>query len=521
MDRTPHTARQADTNSQNLSDISAEHGIVYPCGYQHLRHQITPGIVHFGGGKFSFATLGEFQHQKGLAALHSPEEWAEAAQNGICMVSSSDASRDRIQKFREAGSRYYCITLEPGNCRADEIGFVTDYLHTGDDWTTVLERVARAQLVTTTLTEKSHDDPRLAVFQSMITALKFRLMTGNQEPLYIASFDNMRRNSLRLQNTLLAAAELMEEMEIRAALEDPGTFIFVPTKVDCIVTSPTPESIELIKRIFQDQIPSDVPWIVRERYARFVTQEELPPLRGLSQVTKGPVEEWQVRKLEVLNLTHTIVCPVGMVLGCESIDQVMNSLPVRRFMEALMKKEVVPHLPYIPGEDPVEFMHTTFDRFSNNLISDHPCRPATDFANKLRERGLRVLQECPDPELLAVGVAANLHYISCACNEAGRGYEPSPSPHLEEFQTWLAEEEQGLRDNAVELILDTIFEHDPALKDKDFYGRVRDALASFRGVGVCATLDNYVGRLAGRPDLDSWTATDPSWGGEEDLQSAC
>jgi tagaturonate reductase len=77
------------------------------------------------------------------------------------------------------------------------------------------------------------------------------------------------------------------------------------------------------------------------------------------------IAPFRERKLRLLNGAHTIVVPVALLAGLETVSEACANERVGRFLRRAMLDEIVPSLP-VPGGE--AFAHETLERFAHPFI---------------------------------------------------------------------------------------------------------------------------------------------------------
>ena len=197
-----------------------------------------------------------------------------------------------------------------------------------------------------------------------------------------------------------------------------GAVTFCNTLVDRIVPgTPTPERLAELERTlgYRDALVTAC-----EPYRLFAIEgdERLAARLGFPAADPGivvasSIAPYRLRKVRLLNGTHTIMAPVALLAGCETVFDAMRHDTVSRFIRRAMLEEIVPTLDVPSAAD---FARETLDRFANPSIRHALIDITLHSTTKMRvrivpsilahvERNRRV------PESLAFGFAAWLLFM--------------------------------------------------------------------------------------------------------------
>jgi fructuronate reductase len=132
---------------------------------------------------------------------------------------------------------------------------------------------------------------------------------------------------------------------------------------------------------------------------------------------------WERLKLRMVNGAHSAIAYLGVLAGWATVDQAMAQPALRRFIDALLRDEVEPSLPALPGLDLAAYRAALLARFANPALAHQTRQIAMDGSQKLPQRllgtlGQRLAAGLPVTHL-ALAVAAWLHSLRGA-DEAGR-----------------------------------------------------------------------------------------------------
>jgi tagaturonate reductase len=127
-------------------------------------------------------------------------------------------------------------------------------------------------------------------------------------------------------------------------------------------------------------------------------------------VITSDIAPYRERKVRVLNGAHTVLVPVALLAGLETVRDACENERVGRFLRRVMFDEIVPSLSVAGGE---EFARETLDRFANPYIRHALIDITLHATSKMRVRVIpSILQYCARtgrvPTSLAFGFAAHI-----------------------------------------------------------------------------------------------------------------
>ena len=97
-------------------------------------------------------------------------------------------------------------------------------------------------------------------------------------------------------------------------------------------------------------------------------------------------------KVRLLNGAHTSMVPLGILLGIESVREVMQHEALAPFIQDLIHQEVIPSVTEVPRAELETFARDAFDRFRNPHIHHRLLTIALNSSSKVKERLLPSLQ---------------------------------------------------------------------------------------------------------------------------------
>ncbi|WP_088286834.1 mannitol dehydrogenase family protein [Ideonella sp. A 288] len=405
------------------------------------RDALAPGIVHLGLGAFARAHLAVATE----AARHADGDmrW------GLVGVSMREAAvRDALAPQQ---GLYTVATRDADDAgrprqRLRVIGGVREVLVAPEDPTAVLRAIARpaTRLVSLTITEKGYahdpatgalrlDHPAIAhdlahaeaprsAIGFVVHGLALRRAQG-QGPITLLSLDNLPANGRTLQGLVQDFAGRVDAGLARW-IEQGCTF--PSSMVDRIV----PRTTEADRAAVAAALGCDDAWpVVAEPFFdwavedRFAAGRPAWELGGARAVERA--EPWEHLKLRMVNGSHSAIAYLGLLAGWRTVDEAIGQAPLRRFVDDLLRHEVAPTLPPLPGLDLAAYRASLLARFANPALAHRTQQIAMDGSQKLPQRLLGTVRDriaAGQPiDRLALALAAWLQHLS-GCDDAGREF---------------------------------------------------------------------------------------------------
>lgn len=158
-------------------------------------------------------------------------------------------------------------------------------------------------------------------------------------------------------------------------------------------------------------------------------------------VVAEDIRAYRERKIRLLNGTHTIMVPVALLAGCETVLQAVQDDQTGPFIRRVLLSEIVPSLD-VPGAS--EFAREVLERFANPFIRHELFDITLQGTTKLRVRVIPSILSSADhtgtaPSSLAFGFAAFLLFMRGDLQHRRRkeGREIPPDEHSDYFlQLW-------------------------------------------------------------------------------------
>lgn len=479
------------------------------------RDALRAGIVHLGLGAFARAHLAAATE----AALHADADggW------GICGVSLRQAdTRDALAP--QGG--LYALVLRSADAQGEPrqqvsvIGCLLDTLVAPEDPQAVLARIAHAdtRIVSVTVTEKgychdpasgrlnlAHPDiahdlgqplaPRSTI-GFLVRGLQQRRAAG-LGPITLMSLDNLPGNGHLLRGMVLAFAG-----QVDRGLADwiASSCAFPCSMVDRIVPRTTDED----RRAVTQALGLHDAWpVLAEPYLEWVVEDWFAAGRpdwaagGARFVTDAA--PFETLKLRTVNGAHSALAYLSVMAGWTTVDQAMAQPLLRAYLAALMRDEIIPTLPPLPGLDLEQYQQRLLQRYANPALKHQTRQIAMDGSQKLPQRLLdtvraRLAADLPIPGL-ALAVAGWLQFLR-GVDQAGRRYDiqdPMASALASQFALAEQAAEQAGKGPAAMLAwagsltgLTQIF--GDLGQDPRFVRAVAQAAQSLRSLGVAGAL---------------------------------
>jgi fructuronate reductase len=355
------------------------------------------GIVHFGPGAFHRAHQADYIDR----LLASDPRW------GIAAVSLR--SPGTVEALKRQEGRYTLAILDA------ETSFRTLSAHRAffgpgeGDAVRALLRDPAVRIVSSTVTEKGYclagdgtldlahpdivrdlADPKHPVSIVGWLALSLADRRAAGLPAFTAlCCDNMVANGKKLRAAVLAYAARLDP-DLARWIEAEA--VFPDTMVDSITPATDAHLRALVaEQGFEDSIP-----VSREAYTAWVIEDVLPagsPDFAAAGVTMAAdVGAWEKAKLRILNGAHSTLAYLGSLIGHETVADAMADFELARFVEAMVRNEVVPTL--LPSPiDLQTYASEILGRFRNPAIRHRLSQIAWDGSQKLPYRLLDTIAD--------------------------------------------------------------------------------------------------------------------------------
>jgi mannitol 2-dehydrogenase len=247
-------------------------------------------------------------------------------------------------------------------------------------------------------------------------ALELRRRAGTA-PFTVLCCDNIPDNTQAARTALVSFA----------ALKDPAlarwidTHVAFPsTMVDRITPRTSKFEREFVESTFgiADKCP-----VVTEPYCQWIIEDKFssdrPRLDLVGAEFVTDVSDHKTVKTRLLNGTHIAMACLGMLAGYQRTDEAMRDEVIFDYVEQLMRDEIQPLLPAVPGMNTADYRNSLLTRLSNPRMSDQLSRLARRGSSKISSFLLPSLQEAiaqgRPHDLLMLAIAGWARYV--------RGYD--------------------------------------------------------------------------------------------------
>ncbi|UQX12099.1 mannitol dehydrogenase family protein [Candidatus Mycobacterium methanotrophicum] len=368
------------------------------------RSALRRGVVHIGLGNFhrahqavyldDLASLG-ISHQWGVTAvsLHSRDvKDVLSAQDGLYTVVQRGHDRQTARVVGSIGSCHYAPNDSAAVRRAlvDPQTRVVSLTITGNGY--FLDPV-------TGEFDASHPDVRadLVVSNCFVTAWGYlaealhRRRHAGVAPFTVLCCDNIPDNTQAARTALVSFA----------ALRDPQLagwidrhVAFPSTMVDRITPATSDSGRKFVERTFgiADKWP-----VLTEPHRQWIIEDTFsagrPPLDEVGAQFVSDVGDHKLVKTRLLNGTHIALGILATLAGYQRTDEAMADHVIFDYVEQLMRDEIQPLLPPVPGMNTPGYRNTLLIRLSNPRMGDQLSRLARRGSAKISSFLLPSLQE--------------------------------------------------------------------------------------------------------------------------------
>ena len=350
------------------------------------------GIVHFGPGAFHRA------HQAAYvdALLDHDPRW------GIAAVSLR--SRGTVEALA-AQDGLYTLAIRDAESSLRVIDAHRRFLGPEDAVATrALLADPATRLVTSTVTEKGyclagdgtldlahpdivHDLARPAVSRSVIgwivAGFDARRRAG-VAPFVPMPCDNLASNGAKLHAALVAFARASD-----AGLADwiAGEARVPSTMVDSI--TPAADDVLLADVAAALGVEDRAP-VQREAFTQWVIEDvgvaDGPDLAAVGATVTSDVAGYEKAKLRILNGAHSTLAYAGLLRGHASVAEAMRDAELAAFVDTMIREDIIPTLPAVPGLDLDAYRAVVLKRFANPVIVHRLDQIAQDGSQKIPYR---------------------------------------------------------------------------------------------------------------------------------------
>jgi mannitol 2-dehydrogenase len=390
------------------------------------RKSVTPSIVHIGLGNFHRSHQAVYLDD--LAAQGISTDWA--------ITGVSLRHRQMKACLSAQDGLYTLVERGHGEDTARVVGSICQSYYAGEDRSAVLDALTdeRTRIVTLTITGDAYcTDTRTGQFDRspgdalaelrtlnhfssawayLAEALERRRRAG-VAPFTVLSCDNVKDNGQSARSALVSFAELRDPALSRWIERNVA---FPSTMVDRITPKVGSAERDFVESTFGiiDSSP-----VLTEPFRQWIIEDEFcygrPPLEELGVEFVADVGPHKLVKTRILNGTHCAISYLAVLAGYQRMDEAMRDPVLRRYVRQLIRDEIAPLLPTVPGLDVEKYSSTVIDRFSNPRITDQLSRLAARGSTKMPTYLLPSLHEAiaagRPHALLTLAIAGWIRYL--------------------------------------------------------------------------------------------------------------
>ena len=332
-------------------------------------------IVHFGLGNFARAHLLDYTADAG--------GWDVV---GVSLRSPTVRDGLVVQGFA------YDLCVQGQGVK--RIDVIHDVLVASEDPKVVLNAMAKAEIISVTVTEKGYhldasglldlEDPDIGadlVGQGPSTLIGFLAhgLVGRQMPVTVLSCDN------RVENGTALARAVKRFAQAAGLVIDWGIVRFPNAMVDRI----TPATTANVRAISGD--PMAVPteafreWVIEDDFAG--PRPDWPDVQFVSDVAPH-----ELRKLRMLNGAHSLIAYAGLACGHVFVNQAIADVELRAWVVSLMQ-EAATTLPTEVRGEALAYAKALVVRFENPELMHRLDQIAMDGSQKVPYRFIATLRD--------------------------------------------------------------------------------------------------------------------------------
>lgn len=234
-------------------------------------------------------------------------------------------------------------------------------------------------------------------FPGKLTAFlyeRYKFFNGDLEKgLYIIPCELIERNADQLKTNVLKYIKLWDlSDDFRRWVEKANYFCC--SLVDRIVPGYPKDQVDVIENElgYHDDLI-----VVGEHYHLWVIEADqhlkslFPADRiGLNTLFVDDLDPYRLKKVHLLNGTHSAMTPVAYLLGLDTVEASVYHPHVKKFLECLIYEEVIPTLPY-DHKEMETYAESVFERFKNPYIKHQLISISLNSIAKFASRNIPVL----------------------------------------------------------------------------------------------------------------------------------
>ncbi len=399
--------------------------------------QLPEKVLQFGSGAFLRAFADYFIDQANQRGIFNGR---------VVIIQSLEGGRADVLNCQDGLYTVFLRGLERGEKKEERriVASVSRALTARTEWNEVLARARNPQLeiILSNTTEvgislDERDDLSLKPPQSFpgkLTAFlyeRYQAFDGStQAGMVIIPCELIENNGTRLRETVL---QLTRRWHLPERFQEWVQYrnIFCNSLVDRIVTGTPPP--DALRRLWNELGYEDAILTTAEPYHCWVIEgDERVKARfpltdtGCNVLIVSDVTPYRVRKIRILNGIHTMIAPLGFLLGKNFVKECMDDPLVLSLMKRIIYDEIIPSLD-IAHDAAREFADDVLARFCNPFIQ-HPLINITlQSTSKMRERVIpsikRYFEKTGEvPGSLAFGFSAYLWFMRGVVRREGTIY---------------------------------------------------------------------------------------------------
>lgn len=368
------------------------------------RSALQPGVVHIGAGNFHRAHQAVYFDD--LACSGISQEW------GVTGVSLR--SRDVKHLLSTQDGLYTVVERGHDHQTARVVGSIASYQYAPSDSPAIRAALADPQTRIVSLTITGHGyylDPVTCEFDAAHPDVHADLLASDcfvTAWAYLAEALDRRRRSGTAPFTVLCCDNIPGDTQPArtalvsfAALKDPGLARWIDRHVafpSTMVDRITPQTSDSERQFVEDTFGIADNWpVLTEPYSQWVIEDTFshgrPPLDEVGAQFVADVSDHKLVKTRLLNGTHIAIACLATLEGYQRTDEAMGNDVIFDYVEQLMREEIQPLLPAVPGMNTPGYRETLLTRLSNPQMSDQLSRLARRGSSKMSSFLLPSLQE--------------------------------------------------------------------------------------------------------------------------------
>lgn len=322
-------------------------------------------------GDIAFLQLGTGRFLRAFADRFIQESReAGHAVGSVAVVQSTEGSRANLIAAQPNGFHVLVRGFQNGEVvdRVQKVQSISVSYQAKSDWADIVRLVAKGniQTILSNATEAGYklesddrfsDAPPRSLPAKLVQLLLARY-EATRQPLQVIPCELIERNADKLLALVLEQAvqwKLAEDFQ--SWVRDDC--LWFCNLVDCIVTDGPPDH----PLAWEDKLLSCAEpyalWAIEKRPGRAARFFDHPAIQWVDDLSP-----YYLRKVRMLNGTHSAMVAKFMPAGFETVQQVMKDPAAVRWVSDLLFEEIVPTLAY-RLEGVAQFAHDVLDRFRN------------------------------------------------------------------------------------------------------------------------------------------------------------